>query len=380
MVIDEAANVLYLAQGGHTNAGAGLNIHATNISNPALVSSTNIAGPQLTIVFNPIAGSTSITLQATDASQGVAEAMVTIQLLPSTQNGTPVVRINSGGPAVQTGGQSWVADQYFTGGSTYSTTTAISNTTDDIIYQSERYGNVTYQIPVPQNGLYSVDIHLAEIYWTQVNRRLFNISVEGGQFTQQNIDLVQELGSAYTATTLRAEPINVTDGFLTITFTIVKDNAKVSGICVYHYAIENQSPSIVPVADATIVEGIFWSYQIEANDPNVGDILTYTATGLPASLEINQFTGLISGTVEASPATFNLTVRVTDPEGEFAEETFTIIVRENNAPTITKPPDASANQGEPSATKSRPPTAMVINLPILRQIFRPISRFPHKQV
>ncbi len=348
----------------------GLNIQVTNISNPALVSATNIAGSQLTIAFNPVAGSTNITLKATDVSQGVAETTLSIRRLPSTQHGTPVVRINSGGGAVQTGGQSWVADQYYTGGSTHSTTNAIGNTTDDVIYQSERFGNVTYHIPVPQNGSYSVDIHLAEIYWTQVNRRLFNISVEGGQFTRQNIDLVQELGSAYTATIIKAEPINVTDGFLDITFTTVKDNAKVSGIAVYHYSLENQAPSIVPIANATIVEGTFWSYQVEANDPDVGDVLAYTAVGLPASLEINPSTGLISGTIEALPDVFNVTVRATDLEGKFAEDTFTITVRENNAPTISTPPNASVNQGDTfsyqiqaSDTDGDPLTYTASNLP-----------------
>lgn len=325
---------------------SGLNIAVTNISNPALVSATAIQGGQLTVTLNAVAGITNITLKATDASQGTAETTVTIRILPSTQHGTPVVRINSGGPAVQTGGQSWTADQYFTGGSTYSTTTAISNTTDDVIYQSERFGNVSYHIPVPQNGLYFVDIHLAEIYWTQVNRRIFNISVEGGQFTRQNLDLFQELGAAYTAMTIRAEPINIADGFLDITFSTVKDNAKVSGISVYHYSAENQSPTISPVSNITLVEGTFWSHQIVASDPDQGDVLSYSATGLPASLEIHPATGLISGTLEASPAMFNVTVRATDPEGAFDEETFVITVRENHAPSITTPPNMSANQGD----------------------------------
>src|SRR5690606_900674 len=56
-------------------------------------------------------------------------------------------------------------------------------------------------------------------------------------------------------------------------------------------------------------------------------------------------TGLISGTIEASADVFPVIVRATDAEGKFDEETFTITVRENLAPSLTAPPDATVNQG-----------------------------------
>ncbi len=82
----------------------------------------------------------------------------------STPTLTNVIRINSGGPAQNFGGEAWVADQYFTGGTVYSTTNPIANTTQDQIYQTERFGNFSYAIPVGQAGTYAVDLHLAEIY------------------------------------------------------------------------------------------------------------------------------------------------------------------------------------------------------------------------
>lgn len=57
----------------------------------------------------------------------------------------------------------WGADNFFTGGSTYSITSIpISNTADDGVYQTERLGLFTYQIPVPV-GMYEINIHLAEL-------------------------------------------------------------------------------------------------------------------------------------------------------------------------------------------------------------------------
>ncbi|NEU06745.1 hypothetical protein GZH53_00310, partial [Flavihumibacter sp. R14] len=76
---------------------------------------------------------------------------------------TEVIRINAGGPNLQFGNELWRADQYFTGGRTFTSTSAISNTTNDALYQTERYGNMTYNIPVPQSGKYTVELHFAEI-------------------------------------------------------------------------------------------------------------------------------------------------------------------------------------------------------------------------
>lgn len=53
------------------------------------------------------------------------------------------------------------------------------------------------------------------------------------------------------------------------------------------------------------------SLQINAIDPE-NDPLTYSATGLPNGLGINTTTGLISGTINAAPATYSVTVTATD--------------------------------------------------------------------
>ena len=64
----------------------------------------------------------------------------------------------------QSGLRRWSADNFFTGGSTYSITKIpVMNTVDDPIYQSERVGTFSYAIPVPI-GTYEINIHLAELY------------------------------------------------------------------------------------------------------------------------------------------------------------------------------------------------------------------------
>ena len=74
------------------------------------------------------------------------------------------ILINAGGPTiVDSENRTWITDTYFTGGSTYSNSQVdLVNTENDIIYQSERFGNFIYEIPIPRAS-YSVILHFAEI-------------------------------------------------------------------------------------------------------------------------------------------------------------------------------------------------------------------------
>ena len=72
------------------------------------------------------------------------------------------------------------ANTQFSTGYAYTTTAAIAGTTDDPLYQSERYGDFSYAIPVA-TGDYLVTLKFAEIYWTQPGQRVFNVLLEGAK-------------------------------------------------------------------------------------------------------------------------------------------------------------------------------------------------------
>jgi hypothetical protein len=97
-------------------------------------------------------------------------------------------------------------------------TSAIANTTDDVLYQSERWSSspLTYQVAVPRSGNYKVTLKFAELYFTTANSRRFNVAVEGATIAT-NLDLVAQAGplTAYDLTTT----VPVTDGSLTITMS-----------------------------------------------------------------------------------------------------------------------------------------------------------------
>jgi hypothetical protein len=104
-------------------------------------------------VEGPETANLTFSASSTDASyNNLAIAPVPVAVTDNDQ-GTSVA-VNSGGSSVSAGGVAYLADQYFSGGLTYQVTSAIGNTVNDALYQSERYGTFSYALPVV-NGSYS---------------------------------------------------------------------------------------------------------------------------------------------------------------------------------------------------------------------------------
>src|SRR5690606_8826097 len=105
----------------------------------------------------------------------------------------------------------------------------------------------------------------------------------------------------------------------------------------------NTPPVVVKPPDVVVKENQSWTYQVQASDP--GDVLTYSATGLPASLGINASTGLISGTLTSPPGEFTVSIQVEDAEGLTASTSFKINISENRPPVITIVAEAEVCRG-----------------------------------
>jgi len=158
---------------------------------------------------------------------------------PSTGQGSLIIAVNAGGARTTYNGNQYQADGYFSGGDTSSTTDNIGGTTEDTVFQSERYGSYSYNIPVTQ-GTYSIDLQFAEIYHTTAGSRAFNLLIEG-QVEMSNVDLYTLAGSdgAYT---YEVSNIQVNDGSLDITLQTITDNGTLAGFAVFS---ENGSLSSV---------------------------------------------------------------------------------------------------------------------------------------
>ncbi len=107
--------------------------------------------------------------------------------------GDTVIAINSAGlEHVALDGTTFVADTDFEGGSTQISSHAITNTGDPALYNSWRFGNFNYRIPVA-NGHYAVYLHFAETYNSALGQRRFNVSVQGIPRLQE-FDIAAEAG------------------------------------------------------------------------------------------------------------------------------------------------------------------------------------------
>jgi hypothetical protein len=130
-----------------------------------------------------------------------------------------------------------------------------------------------------------------------------------------------------TPTTGRTGPYTVT-----VTAT---DTSGAQGSTTFDWQINNVV-SITNPDTQDIVVGTAVSLQIEAGDTDLGQVLTYGATGLPPGLSINSSTGLISGTPTTAIGTpFSVTVTVTDTQGFTNNMTFSFAATSPNIITVT---------------------------------------------
>jgi hypothetical protein len=93
-------------------------------------------------------------------------------------------------------------------------------------------------------------------------------------------------------------------------------------------------PTITSIPATTAIQSASYSYDVNATDPDVGDVLTYSLDIKPAGMSIDSATGLIAwtpGGAQVGPQP--VMARVTDQTGLFATQPFTVTVANvNDAP------------------------------------------------
>ncbi len=284
--------------------------------------------------WTPSLGSHTVTATAFTGSNGSGTAgpTLTVSLLVTSR------RINAGGPAfTDSTSKVWAADGHFTGGNTFTKVVAISGTVDDALYQTERYGNFSYSLPVP-NGTYSVALHFAELYWTSAGKRVFNVAVEGTTVIS-NLDIWAAVGA--NAALVRTVTTTVNDGVLNINFLTSVDNAKVSAIQVTPTSVTNQPPTVNAGADKTIT----------APTMSVGLTGTGSDDGLPAPPGATTYGwSMVSGPASVSfsnpsalsttatfTATGTYTLRLTGSDSALStsdDVVVTVLPQTNQRPTV----------------------------------------------
>jgi len=173
-------------------------------------------------------------------------------------------------------------------------------------------------------------------------------SGEGATFVGSTEAMTDVVGSAsFTASFLADGPVGP---FMTATATDSDGNTSEFSAALAVSAPANQAPVLDLIGDRIVDEGSLLSFTATASDPDTpAQVLSFSLdAGAPAAASIDPSTGEFAFTPSDGPATYVLTVRVTD-NGLPAlndSETFMITVK-NVAPTVAAGSDQTVNVGSP---------------------------------
>ena len=158
-----------------------------------------------------------------------------------TATKSTVFAINAGGEAYTAqDGTQFIADdaKYYEGSlgaSMGAPSHKVANTEDDALYRKERWGKpLSYNIPLA-NGSYDVELHFAEVYFTEPSKRLMDINIEG-QKVLAGYDIFAKAGGKNVAKVETLQNISITDSTLNIQFVGTTNNGSVVAIRVFGIA------------------------------------------------------------------------------------------------------------------------------------------------
>jgi N-acetylneuraminic acid mutarotase len=310
-----------------------------NNSNPAFGAS--LVGNILSLFFPSFAAAGTITIRATDLDGHFVEQTFVVQ----TTDPGPIYRLNAGGTQITAidGGIPWEEDT--TGNNSPYLQNAGSNsqagfditvfdpavdlaTTPTGIYQTERWSSntgtpaMTYAFPVTQSGSYEVRLYMGN-GWSGANdpgERVFHVTIEGTAFPDlTDLDLTATFGHGVGGVV--SHVVDVLDGTLEIDFSHGSaNNPMLNGIEILGGSGPPTNPIVVdPIADPTHFEGDSVNLPVVASGGDTPGSYSFSASNLPAGVQIEPTTGLIFGTVAAGAAAGSphaASVTVDDNDGD----------------------------------------------------------------
>lgn len=231
---------------------------------------------------------------------------------------------------------------------------SVINPAPQAVYQSERYGNITYSLgSLTANGSYTVRLHFAEIYWTAIGKRVFNVAINGTQVLT-NFDIFATTGATNKAIVREFNANADGTGKITIVFTTVTDNAKISGIEILSASPGNNAPTIATAASAspsTVTSATTSLSVLGADDAGESGLsYTWAATAKPAGSTVN-FSSNGNNASKNSIATFNragsytLACTISDVAGLTIVSSVNVTVNQTLTTITVSPASASVTTG-----------------------------------
>ncbi len=207
--------------------GSSLTMQWSLVEGPGEAIFDDVSNPVTPVRFT-LPGRYLLKLSASDGELD-SEDIVTVEVQGDSP--TLLVAINAGASSDFTAadGTVFLADTWFTGGGSFTTTIQYANTQDNPLHQVYRYssGGFSYNIPAG-DGDYLVELFFADN--AAAGARRFHVLIEG-ELALNNYD-IRSVAGLNTAV-IETPNVTVTDGTLNIEFQPLAGNAKVNALRIF---------------------------------------------------------------------------------------------------------------------------------------------------
>jgi hypothetical protein len=155
------------------------------------------------VVLNGQAFTSSLASSAVATFKWTGGVVIPQPTATPTPQANSTWRVHAGGGAyTDSQGNVWAADEQFVGGApatnTGTITGALPASTDQALYENERYGtSLLYNFQAP-SALYQVTLKFSENYWTSAGSRVFNVMINGNTVLT-NFDIFAAAGGEFKA-------------------------------------------------------------------------------------------------------------------------------------------------------------------------------------
>lgn len=234
------------------------------------------------------AGANNVTIRVSDNASSPMSVSQTYTLHVIAAE-IEILRINAGGEQyTDSKGHVWSADYGYNLGSTTVRTDAINGTTDDILYQTERWHDGWRDSSTPEmeykfnvtSGMYALRLHFAEVTTGLV--RKFDVEVEGN-LAINDLDIVSEAGRF--APLVKTVITEVSDNEINIRLLRDTKSPQISAIEIIPVSTQtsasttNTDAAIIQAPEAISTSGTLTIFAEPANGTAIvnGGSITYTA-------------------------------------------------------------------------------------------------------
>jgi len=192
----------------------------------------------------------------------------------------------------------------------------------------------------------------SEDVYFEIDIKSYFIDPDGDVMTYTAVNLPDGLSINSDTGLITGKPTNAAVGVHDIRITADDGNGGQTEVS-FQFTVTNvnDAPTLAsPLTDETVAEDAAVNLDVSAafNDIDAGDVLAYTAAGLPGALTISA-AGVISGTpVNSDVGTHFITVTATDSANKKVSDTFILtITNTNDPPTVINPiPDRQATEDQ----------------------------------